>query len=53
MGYLEHAHLPHSADWWPNNEVDQFDSAAMVTVNKRPGSFHSLRNGKHYEGTLG
>jgi hypothetical protein len=48
MGYLEHAHMSQSADWWPNTEIDQFDSAAMVTISKQSSKYHSLRNGKHY-----
>lgn len=41
---LQSASFSVDADWWPQEEMDNFDNAAMVTINKRPGTFHLARN---------
>jgi len=46
---LQNAGYSIDADWWSQEEMDNFDSAAMVTINKRPGTFHIARNIQHIQ----
>ncbi len=38
-----------NADWWPEDELDQFDTAALTMIEKRPATFHNARNIQHIE----